>query len=396
MAVRSSSSLAAAILVVAAALSGCSSQTRAATIAATVAPSLTPASPSASPSFEVCTVEGTRKGDALVGTSGDDVICGFGGDDIIRGLGGADVLRGGPGDDRLAPGDGADALDGGSGHDVADYSASSVGLEVNLRLGTVAAEDTDQLTNVEGLVGSAKADAITGSADPDDIDGGSGNDVIRALGGDDELRGGDGNDKLLGGDGKDACLQGPGSGEAACERAWSPVAFARAGHVTLMVPAQDPLLVAYHESLFDTAAAMKPLGDGWMIQPSRGRPTPPTSAVDIALKAGTPVVSPVDGKVVDVIDYSLYCEAPDTLVVIRPDDDRTVTVEVMHLVNLKVRKGDAVYAGGTVIGEPHVFSGGTAQVDLFLPGSPPHVHVEVESDGSEAVPDCDYPRKPSK
>ena len=133
-----------------------------------------------------------------------------------------------------------------------------------------------------------------------------------------------------------------------------------------------------------------------MIQPSRGRPTSQTSAVDIALAVGTPVVAPVDGKIVDVINYALYCEAPDTLVVIRPDDDRSVTVEVMHLVNLRVRKGDDIYAGGTVIGEPHDFVGGNAQVDLFLPGSPPHVHVEVESDGSEAIPDCDYARKPTK
>jgi hypothetical protein len=334
----------------------------------------------------------------IVGTSGDDVICGLGGADVLRGADGADVLRGGPGDDDLAPGVGAGILDGGAGHDVADYSASPVGLEANLKLGIIAADDTDQLTDIEAFVGSDRADEITGSVGGDEIDGGGGNDAIRSLGGDDVVRGGGGNDRIAGGDGVDTCLQGPGAGEIVCERAWFPVPFARAGHLTLKVPAQDALLIAYHESLFDTAVAMRPVGErsAWMIQPSRGRPTPPTSAVDIALEVGTPVVAPVDGKVVAVINYSLYCEAPDTLVVIRPYDDRSVTVEVMHLVDLKVRKGDVVYAGGTIIGEPHDFVGGNAQVDLFVPGSPPHVHVEVESDGSEAIPDCDYPRKPTQ
>lgn len=349
---------------------------------------------SLSPSPTDCTVEGTPKDDKLVGTDGSDVICGKGGNDVLRGAGGNDTLEGGRGDDVLSAGAGDDILDGGPDKDTADYSTSEVGLRAALRNGTVTGEGADTLVATERFIGSPRADTITGTAGDDDIDAGGGNDRVKALGGDDTARGSDGSDVIIGGQGADTCLQGPGSGRSDCERTWIPVPFARTEGLTLMEPARDPILIAYHESLFRSAATLKPLGDkaDWMIQPSRGRPTPPTSAADIALKPKTQVVSPVDGTVIDVITYSLYCEAQDTLVVIRPDQNRDVTVEVMHLVEVKVHKGDEVVAGGTLLGEPHLFGGGNSQVNAFVPGDPPHVHVEVESDGSRAVPGCDYPR----
>lgn len=352
------------------------------------------ASESPSPTPAACTIEGTPKDDKLVGTATDDVICGGGGNDIIRGGGGDDALRGGPGDDLLAAGAGQDELDGGPDRDTADYTDSPVAIQAALRAGTVTADGVDTLVDIERLLGSAKADVITGTSADDEIDAGAGNDRIRSLAGNDTIRGGDGNDVMLGAQGVDTCLQGPGEGRTDCERTWMPVPFAKVAGLTLYEPAQDPLLIAYHESLFKSAATMKPLGDkaDWMIQASRGRPATPTSATDIPLPPRTPVVSPVDGKVIDVIEYSLYCEAMDTLVVIRPDDNPDVTVVVMHLDHVKIRKGDDVVAAGTLLGEPHVFIRGNNQVTVYVPGNPPHVHIEVESDGSKVVPGCDYKR----
>lgn len=349
---------------------------------------------SPSPSEPDCTITGTPKGDTLTGTEADDVICALGGDDIVRGGGGNDVLLGGKGDDRLAPGPGDDELDGGPGADLADYAKATAALTANLRDGTAVDDGSDSLTEIEGLIGTAFADTITGSAAANVIAAGGGDDKVHAQGGDDIVHGEEGDDILVGDAGVDTCPQGPGSARTDCERTWVPVPFARASGLTLFTPAEDPLLIAYHESLFPSAIAMKPMGgkDSWMIQPSRGRGTPATSAVDIPLPAGTEVVAPVDGRVLDVVPYSLYCEAPDTLVVIRPDEDRDLTVEVLHLVEVKVRKGDEVIAGGTVLGQPHLFTGGTNQVDAYVPGNPPHVHIEVEADGSTRVPDCNYPR----
>lgn len=357
------------------------------------------ASASPSPSSPACTIRGTHKDDRLKGTPEGDVICGLGGDDVIHASSGNDVLRGGSGDDEFFPGAGDDLADGGAGRDLAGFQHATAGITVLMRSGSVTGDGNDSLADIEWLVGSSFADRIWGSEGADRIDGGNGADLIRGLAGDDEIDGGSGNDRLWGGDGVDTCVQGDGKGKVACERAWRPVPFARVGALTLYQPALDPLLIAFHESLFVTAAVMKPVGEegkDYMIQPSRGRGTPATSAVDIPLEKGTQVVSPVDGKVADVVDYLLYCQGPDTLVVIRPDEAKDQTVIVMHLVDVRVKRGDEVVAAGTVLGLPHLFEGSKAEVNAFVPGDPPHVHIEVEADGSKAVPGCGSPGDPTK
>lgn len=312
------------------------------------------ASASPSPTALACTIEGTKKPNKIVGTSGDDVICGLGGDDILKGVNGNDTLIGGLGDDTFKADPGDDTLDGGPGRDVADYADSKESVNANLRSGSIQAEGADVATAIEQLIGSAFNDVLQGSA------------------GDDVILGGAGKDKISGSKGIDTCVQGPGKGKVSCERSFEPVPFAKVGKLTIMIPARSPMLLAYHESLFKSAAAMKPVGDkkDWLIQPSRGRGTPGTSAIDIPLQPGTDVLAPVDGTVMDVIEYPLYCEALDHLVVIRPLDDRDVSVVVMHLVDVQVKKGDEVFAGGTVLGEPHVFAGGTNQVDNYVSGEP--------------------------
>ena len=89
---------------------------------------------------------GTANGDTLVsiedlaGSDYNDVLIGNDADNNLHGI---------DGDDRLMGGAGADKLTGGDGIDTADYSDSSVGVNVNLVAGS-------------GVGGTAQGDLLTG------------------------------------------------------------------------------------------------------------------------------------------------------------------------------------------------------------------------------------------
>jgi hypothetical protein len=187
---------------------------------------------------------------------------------------------------------------------------------------------------------------------------------------------------------------------------WRPVAFARAVGVTLVEPAREVVAVTYHESLFGSAAAQRPLGrllinanpdkfdpppetqgPDYIVMDSRGRPTPATSAADIVMEATTPARSPVSGRVMSVTPYRLYCSYPDVRVMIRPADDRARSVMVVHLVRVRVERGDVVVAGRTVLGRPRTFPF-PYDTDDYVPGGHPHIHIEIERDGSSPLPGC--------
>ncbi|HEY8355976.1 MAG TPA: hypothetical protein VIL30_00840 [Ramlibacter sp.] len=99
--------------------------------------------------------------------------------DVITGSVVDNVLRGLAGNDRL---------DGGGGFDVADYSEAASGVKVNLALASNQAtggDGTDQLLDIEGVLGSRNNDTLTGDA---------GDNTLRGRGGDDVLDGGAGTD----------------------------------------------------------------------------------------------------------------------------------------------------------------------------------------------------------
>lgn len=277
------------------------------------------------------------------------MVCAGGGNDVLVGLGGGDLLFGGRGSDRLVGGEGDDRL-----------------------------------------VGSSGADRLLA---------GPGSDL---------LEGGAGRDRLDGEGGVDTCLQGKGRGGlVSCERRWRPVVFATARGLELYEPAANPLMVTYHESLFSSAIALQPRGrmilndnprkfrrpprtpgPRYIVMGSRGRPNPATSASDIVLRRGARVLSPVTGRVASVTRYRLYCEAPDLRVIIRADEDPDFTVVLFHLDQVRVRRGDRVVFSKTVLGVPRVFAGSTDQADTYVRGDHPHVHIEVERDGSRPIPGC--------
>ena len=74
-------------------------------------------------------------------------------------------------------------LNGGSGTDVLDYSAYSVGVNVDLSAGT--ATGAVSIANFENIIGSAFADTLSGGNGANVITGGAGNDTLNGRQGDD-------------------------------------------------------------------------------------------------------------------------------------------------------------------------------------------------------------------
>lgn len=137
-------------------------------------------------------VFGTSGSDILTGTADIDTIDGREGNDQISGGDGADVLLGGAGNDRLTGNAGNDRIDGGQGFDRAVYSDATAGVTINMADGKAsgAGVDSDVLSNVEGIVGSAFADTYNAAGFTGDsgvagspvgfneFEGGAGDDVI--------------------------------------------------------------------------------------------------------------------------------------------------------------------------------------------------------------------------
>jgi hemolysin type calcium-binding protein len=271
----------------------------------------------------------------VVGTAGDDVLAGTSGPDVMAGL---------AGDDRIAGGGGGDLICGGGG--------------------------------------------------ADDLAGEEGDDTIDGDGGTDTLIGGVGSDSLDGGPGRDACAVGLGGGH---DRGCEAPAFGEAFGVTLFAVADKVVGVGYHESLFSTAQQIHPFGhilrndDERFLQPpdtegpdyavmaSRGRTAAPATSADVVVQGhGVPVLSPVTGTVVGVVRYSLYCQALDWELVVRPDWNQGAIVIMLHFSSPTVKAGDRVVASVTRVGTSWGNDSPTAQENRYFPEPYPHLHVEVE------------------
>lgn len=200
-------------------------------------------------------------------------------------------------------------------------------------------------------------------------------------------------------------VSSPGGGDAvrATVRTVTP-AFARAAGVTLRVPAEDVRGISFHESLFGSAAALRPIGrllrnanpafdpppeatgPGYIVMDTRDRGTPPTSGSDDVLARTEPVLAPVTGTVIRVTSYPLYCEWRDVRVAVRPAGASGSTVQIFHLVDPRVERGDHVRVSRTVIGRARLFPFRSQTQDFGLGAR--HVHLEIERDGSTPLPGC--------
>jgi hypothetical protein len=94
------------------------------------------------------------------------------------------------------------------------------------------------------------------------------------------------------------------------------------------------------------------------------------------LDRNTAVRSPVDGTVIQVKPYRLYCRYEDVQVRIRPTGQTRISVLLIHLGNVPVHPGEPVFATLSVLGYPRVFPF-RSQVDDYIPGRNPHVHIEI-------------------
>jgi Ca2+-binding RTX toxin-like protein len=108
------------------------------------------------------------------------------------------LVQGGSGDDTLIGGPGNNPLDGSAGTDTIDYSWAMQSIIVDLSLtqdqATGAEIGTDQLTDIENVIGGQGADALTGDAVANRLAGGNGGDIVAGGAGNDILDGGTGTD----------------------------------------------------------------------------------------------------------------------------------------------------------------------------------------------------------
>ncbi|HEX2053821.1 MAG TPA: hypothetical protein VHJ78_08875 [Actinomycetota bacterium] len=154
-----------------------------------------------------------------------------------------------------------------------------------------------------------------------------------------------------------------------------------AENLTLHHPAARIEHVGFHESNHDGARQMEPLRTA--VRPfqmeSRERGTASRTAADIVADPRGEIRSPVTGTVKRGGSYILYCDTRDHYVVIEPDDRPGWEVKVLHMNDLKVRKGQRVTAGVTVLASrPHQLPF-ESQVDESRTTDVawPHIHVEV-------------------
>ena len=177
--------------------------------------------------------------------------------------------------------------------------------------------------------------------------------------------------------------------------------LARIGDLELLIPSPRTTLVGFHES-FNAAAVeltpattpthdhgSKPLPDvlddasaqAGIVLPSRGRAGAATSAVDIAVPAGEPVVAPLSGEVVAVSPYFLYGKHPDVRIDIIPEGRPDLRVVFVHVSDVTVEPGDAIVAGETIIAGSATTLPFESQIDRFVReargAATPHVHIEV-------------------
>lgn len=164
--------------------------------------------------------------------------------------------------------------------------------------------------------------------------------------------------------------------------------------VRLRSPAGVPRLVGFHEASSRSARRMRPSGSlvanhsrryrpprrsagaAYRVMPSRGRGTPATSAVDVAMRSTAPVRSAVTGRVSYVGGYRLYGRHRDMIVVIVPRRRPSLRVVMLHIRDVRIRRGQRVVAGRTRVATRARRLPFVSQIETWA-GRAPHVHVEV-------------------
>ncbi len=170
---------------------------------------------------------------------------------------------------------------------------------------------------------------------------------------------------------------------SACDQASQTLrmpAFAATGGVTLRQPSSSVEMIGFHESSHDGAQQLEPLDSGptMVVMDSRYRGTGSRTSADVVARPGLAVRAPVTGTVIRAGSYVLYCDHTDHYAVIEPDDHPGWEVKMLHMVGLRVQRGDRVQAARTVIADGPRQLPFDSQVDDHSSDRDwPHVHLEV-------------------
>jgi len=159
-----------------------------------------------------------------------------------------------------------------------------------------------------------------------------------------------------------------------------PTPFATVDGVALVHPADRVERVGFHQASDVATLDLEVLGSAIRpkVLPSRSRPTSARSAVDIVVDPRSEIRAPVSGIVKRAGGYRLYCKYPDGFVVISPDGHPELEVKALHISGVRVRPGDRVVAGKTLLAKHATRFPFRSQVDAFTADPAwPHVHMEV-------------------
>lgn len=163
------------------------------------------------------------------------------------------------------------------------------------------------------------------------------------------------------------------------DQAWTP--FATVGGLVLTHPSARVERVGFHESNHEGAQPLValPTAASPVALEARERGTASETAADVVVDPALEVRAPVSGRVKRAGTYVLYCKHSDDYVVIAPDGRPRWEVKILHIDGVRVRRGDRVEAGVTVLAPRATQLPFESQVDELRTIDPawPHVHIEV-------------------
>lgn len=172
------------------------------------------------------------------------------------------------------------------------------------------------------------------------------------------------------------------------DQAWVP--FATTGGITLSHPSNRVERVGFHQSNHEGAQplATLPSAVSPLTMEARERLTSAQTAADVVIDPAGEVRAPVTGRVKRSGTYTLYCKYSDDYAVIAPDANPSLEVKILHIDGVRVRSGDRVDAGVTVIARRATQLRFESQVDELRTVDPawPHVHIEVIDPSIRNVP----------
>ena len=147
--------------------------------------------------------------------------------------------------------------------------------------------------------------------------------------------------------------------------------------VLLPVAQQVTTAVAFHPVDNDDAVAFAPVGERvgggglgqkladifaggggvqyYLMDGDGGEQSPATAGLDVGAVPASPVISPVDGKVTSIKEYSVLGRYKDVEIDIRLAADPSLLLIVTHIAEPKVEIGDAVQGGNTTLGSVRGF-----------------------------------------